>query len=257
MIALLTKGRSTITQLVQHTALTPRHLRNGLAVLIQQNLLYHNTNSDTDVTSYEANPSASYNLVRSGKILAIIEDQYGVAERELVQTLMLLGHARIADLSQAFGSRAPKSNAHTNGDHESHNGLIESESHLNSVLGRLIRAEIIETVRPESFHNPNDVYQEIEDEATKTRPGEKLAKNKGEVQRQIIERFRAFRDQPRILKRQLDQTGGFAPKRRKLTNGAAQNGHSDDGYDSPRLNVRQLSQSTLSSCLTFTSLMWS
>lgn len=242
LIALLTKGRSTITQLTQHTALTPRHLRNGIAVLIQQNLLYHSTNTDTNTTSYDANPDAAYNLVRSGKILAIIEEQYGNAERELVQTLMLLGHARIADLSQAFGSRAPKTNGHTNGDHESHNGPIESESHLNSVLGRLIRAEIIETVRPEGFQNPSDVYRDIEDEATKTRPGEKLAKNKGEVQRQIMEKFREFRDQSKILKRQLDQTGGFAPKRRKLSNGAAENGHGggggddDDDYDSPRLN---------------------
>ncbi|KAM5377396.1 hypothetical protein ACJZ2D_005077 [Fusarium nematophilum] len=234
LIALLTKGRSTISQLVQHTALTPRYLRNGLAVLIQQNLLFHHTDLDTDVTSYQANPDACYNLVRSGKILDIVENQYGTAERELVQTLMLLGHARIADLSQAFGSRAPRVNGHTKGDHDSRNGLIESESHLNAVLVRLIRSEIIETVRPESFRNPRDMRREIEDEVTKTRPGEK-AKSKTEAQQQIIERFRIFRDQPKILKRQLDQSGDFVPKRRKLANGTAQNGHEHD-HDAPRLN---------------------
>lgn len=236
LIALLTKGRSTIAQLVQHTSLTPRHLRNGLAVLIQQNLLYHHTNPDTNVISYEANPDACYSLVRSGKILEIVDRQYGTAERELVQTLMLLGHARIADLSQAFGSRAPKVNGHTNGHHDSHNGLIESESHLNSVLGRLIQAEIIETVRPDSFRNPTDVHREIEDDVLKTAPGEKAAsKNKAESQRQIIDRFRTFRDQGKMLKRQLDATGGFVSKRRKLENGRAQNGHSYDAA-APQLN---------------------
>ncbi|KAF4466002.1 dna-directed rna polymerase iii subunit rpc3 [Fusarium albosuccineum] len=224
-----------LPSLVQHTALTPRYLRNGLAVLIQQNLLYHHTDPDTDVTSYQANPDACYNLVRSGKILDIIENQYGTAERELVQTLMLLGHARIADLSHAFGSRAPRINGHTNGDHDSRNGLIESESHLNYVLVRLIRAEIIETVRPDSFRNPQDVYREIENEVTQTRPGEKVTKTKGEAQRQIIDRIRTFRDQSTTLKRQLDQSGDFGTKRRKLTNGSAQNGHVQD-HDAPRLN---------------------
>lgn len=238
MIALLTKGRSTISQLVQHTALTPRFLRNGLAVLIQQNLLYHHTDPDTDVTSYQANADACYNLVRSGKILDIIERQYGTAERELAQTLMLLGHARIADLSHAFGSRAPKTNGQTNGDHESHDGLIESEGHLNSVLVRLIRAEIVETVRPESFRNPQDVYREIKDSVTKTRPGEKSVFTKTQAQEEIQKRYRTFRDQPRVLKRQLDMSSDFSgPKRRKLTNGSAQNGHAHDD-DAPRLNVR-------------------
>ncbi|KAF5003731.1 hypothetical protein FDECE_9739 [Fusarium decemcellulare] len=224
-----------LPSMVQHTALTPRYLRNGLAVLIQQNLLYHHTDPDTDVTSYQANPDACYNLVRSGKILDIIENQYGTAERELVQTLMLLGHARITDLSHAFGSRAPRINGHTNGDHDSRNGLIESESHLNYVLVRLIRAEIIETVRPDSFRNPQDVYREIENEVTQTRPGEKVTKTKGEAQRQIIDRIRTFRDQSTTLKRQLDQSGDFGTKRRKLTNGSAQNGHVQD-HDAPRLN---------------------
>lgn len=239
MIALLTKGRSTVAQLTQHTSLTPRHLRNGLAVLIQQNLLYHQINPDSSNTSYDANPDACYNLVRSGKILEIIESQYGTAERELIQTLMLLGHARIADLAQAFGSRVSKVNGHTNGTHESRNGLIQSEDHLNSVLGRLIQAEIIETVRPDSFRNPKDVYQEIEDDVLKAAPGEKAtSKNKAEAQRQIMERFRNFRDQGKTLKRQLDQSRGIGFKRRKLANGKSQNEHlDDDEYDAPQLNV--------------------
>ncbi|KAG5663682.1 hypothetical protein KAF25_006267 [Fusarium avenaceum] len=246
LIALLTKGRSTIAQLVQYTSLTPRYLRNGLAVLIQQNLIYHYTAPNTDVTTYQPNADACYNLIRSGKILDTIENQYGIAERELTQTLMQLGHARIADLSQAFGSRAPKINGHTNGNHDSHDGLIESESHLNSVLFRLIRAEIVETVRPESFRNPRDVYREIEDDVTKPRPGEKVTKGKIEAQREVIERTRTYRDQPKTLKRQLDMSGGPKPKRRKLANGASQNGHE---YDAPKLNPNVVVKVNYEKCL--------
>ncbi|CAG7561482.1 unnamed protein product [Fusarium equiseti] len=244
--ALLTKGRSTIAQLIQYTSLTPKYLRNGLAVLIQQNLLYHHTDPNTNVTSYQANADACYNLARSGKILYIIENQYGIAERELAQTLMQLGHARIADLSQAFGSRAPKVNGHTNGDHDSHDGLIESEGHLNSVLVRLIRSEIVETVRPESFRNPQDAYREIEDDVTKPRPGEKVTKGKADAQREIIDRTRTWRDQPKTLKRQLDMSGGPKPKRRKLINGASQNGHD---YDAPKLNPNVIVRINYERCL--------
>lgn len=214
-------------------------MRNGLAVLIQQNLLYHHTGPDRQLTTYEVNPDACYNLVRSGKILEIVDRQYGAAERELIQTLMLLGHARIGDLSQAFGSRTPKTNGHTNGDHDTHGGLIESENHLNSVLGRLIRAEIIETVRPDSFRNPANVYREICDEILKTGPAEKVLKNKGDAQRKIMERYRAFRDQSKTLKRHLDSSSSFPSKRRKLENGRARNGYAHDD-DAPHLNVRDI-----------------
>lgn len=235
LVVLCTKGRCTISQLVQHTSLGPRHLRNGLGVLIQQNLLYHYTDPDSRVTSYEANSDACYNLTRSGKILEVINNQYGTAERDLVQTLMQLGYAKIADLTHAFTSRAPKSNGHTNGSHESSSGLIESKDHLNSALSRLIQAEILETVRPDSFRNPAEVYKEIEADVTKTAPGEKASKNKIEQHMQIVERFKAFRDQSKALKRQLDQFSGPATKRRRLQNGSSHPGDPFD--DTPDLNV--------------------
>ena len=190
---------------------------------------------DSRVTNYETNSDACYSLVRSGKILEVIDSQYGTAERDLVQTLMQLGYARVADLTHAFSSRAPKTNGHANGTHESGSGLIESEDHLNAVLTRLIQAEIVETVRPDSFRNPAEVYREIETELTKTGPGEKATKSKGEQQTAIIERFRTFRDQGRMLKRQLDQSNGPVTKKRKLQNGAS---HVDDPFDEvAQLNV--------------------
>lgn len=211
-----------------------------MGILIQQNLLYHTTNPDSRATSYEANPDACYNLVRSGKILEIIESQYGTAERDLVQTLMLLGHARIADLIQAFESRKPKVNGHKNGSHES-SGLIQSENRLKVVLGRLIQAEIVETVRPESFKNPTDIYHDIDEEVTATAPGEK-AKNKADLHRQVTDRYRAFCEQSRLLKRQLDQDQGPpSAKRRRTQNGHSQNGHSHDGDFTPEFNVRRSS----------------
>lgn len=210
--------------------------------MIQQNLLFHHTDPDTRVTSYEANPDACYSIVRFGKILGAIESQYGTAERDLVQTLLQFGFARIADLNQAFQGRTPKVNGHANGASDTaSDGLIASEKQLNVVLARLIQAEIIETVQPESFRNPRDAYRTIETEMTRTGPGEKVTKIRNEQQLQIMERYRTFKEQGKTLKRQLDLTRGNVAKRRKLQNGRRRGTVIDDDDDdeAPPLNVRE------------------
>lgn len=250
LAALFAKGRSNITQLGLYTQLGPRQIRNGLGVLNQQNLLYHHTDTTTKRTTYEANPGACYNLVRSGKILEMIDSQYGTAERDLVQTLLLLGYARIAELTHAYQSRAPTSNGHANGHGANgpSSGLIGSEAELHNVLSHLIRCEIIETVRPQSFRNPNDVYHEIEADVTKTAPGEKATKTKIDQQRQIMEQYRSFRDQPTALKRQLDQFGGPVTKRRKLEGGSGEDDRAMD-YDIPPLNPNVVVRVNYEKCL--------
>lgn len=235
---MLTKGRCTTSQLTQHTTLNTRQLRNGLAVLFQQNLLYTRIDNDSRTTYYDANPDACYNLVRAGKILEFVENQFGTSERDLVQTLLQLGHAKINDLSQAFSARNPFANGGAHGANGTSNKLIASEDGLLIGLGSLIQAGVVETVRPESFRNPVDVFHEIRNEATRTNPGEKATKSKNEQQQQILNNWRKYREQSKTVKRQLDQSRGSAPKRRKLANGKAVNGGLDDDDDVPNLNVR-------------------
>lgn len=223
LVALFTKGRSTLVQLGHYTSVAPRYLRNALSVLIQQNLLYHSPDADGK-TTYEVNAAACYEIVRFGKILQVVETQYGTAERDLVQTLLMLGFASVADLTQAYRSRQPQTNGtngHTNGSHESASGLIESDDQLQLVLVRLIQAQVVETVHPSSFRNPQEVFREIEKELTQAAPGEKSStKIRSEQQDNIAERFKKYRDEPKSLKRELDLMG-TAPKRRKLQNGYA------------------------------------
>lgn len=215
-------------------------MRNGLGVLFQQNLLYTRTDPDSKITTYEANPDACYNLIRSGKILEVIENKFGHSERDLVQTLLLLGHARIHDLTEAFASRAPRQNGNTNGLHKASAGAIESGAHFKYVLARLIQAGIIDTVRGDTFRNPEDEHHDINQDVTKTAPGERTtAKNKEENERIIAERYRTFRDRGQELKHWLERNQGFGAKRRKLANGkAAQNGDFDED-EVPDFNVRR------------------
>ncbi|KAK7228983.1 hypothetical protein V2G26_001153 [Clonostachys chloroleuca] len=247
LIALLTKGRSTIPQLVQQTSLNTRHLRNGLGVLFHQNLLYARTEPGSKTTTYEANPDACYNLIRSGKILEVLEQRFGAAERDLVQTLMLLGHARIQDLGQAFSTRAPQANGETNG---SHSMLIGSESRLRSVLARLLQAEIVEAVRADTFRNPAEVLDEYKQEMAKASPGDRIS-NKDKIvnDEKAAERYIAFRDNGKAIKRQLDQTRGSYAKRRKLQNGHSTNGDHIDDDDAPHLNPNIIVRVNYEKCL--------
>ena len=74
---LFSKGKSTIIQIIQHTALPARTVRHGVAILAQQNLLF--VYAAAGAASYEANPDACYNLARSGKIVEMVGEEIGRA----------------------------------------------------------------------------------------------------------------------------------------------------------------------------------
>ncbi|RWA09934.1 hypothetical protein EKO27_g5154 [Xylaria grammica] len=95
---LLARGRSNVRDLALHTSLNPKQVRHGLALVIQHNLVFYQTDHETAATTYEANPQASYHLVRIGKILDVIDRKYGIMARNLVNDLLMLGHVEIAEL---------------------------------------------------------------------------------------------------------------------------------------------------------------
>ncbi|KAL9104453.1 MAG: hypothetical protein Q9163_000605 [Psora crenata] len=88
---------------LQHrTRLSPHQLRHGLSVLIQQHLVYWSTSLADGSTAYEPNITAAYNLVRNGKYIRITEDRLGKFAGSMMSHLLLLGHARVGDLVQAY-----------------------------------------------------------------------------------------------------------------------------------------------------------
>lgn len=72
-------------------------------VLVQQGLVYHNLEGDT--TMYEANHDTAYGLARSGKIIEAVQSRYGNAAKDVVQTLLLLGHTKVLDLERHYNSK--------------------------------------------------------------------------------------------------------------------------------------------------------
>ncbi|KAG5288100.1 RNA polymerase III subunit Rpc82 [Histoplasma ohiense] len=95
---LLYHGRQPLPGIVQNTRLSPRQVRHGLAVLIQQRLIYHYTSLDDGIAYYEASWMTAYNLVRSGRILQLVEERLGKYVAKVLSTILYHGHVRISYL---------------------------------------------------------------------------------------------------------------------------------------------------------------
>ncbi|KAI3401173.1 hypothetical protein diail_319 [Diaporthe ilicicola] len=238
--ALMSKGRSSIPQLIQYTSLTTRQLRHGLVVLVQNNLLFWKSESGHAI--YAPNLDAAYNIVRIGKILDMIGAVHGEEEKEVAQNLLSMGHAKVEDLRDAYQAKFKQAARHTmavNGDADHDDGddfggakkdsktglYVKSLEQLDDVLCRLIQAELISTVTEDSFRSLEDKYKSLEDEIIKTffAGGVRGTKGKEEFASRRARRLREARDEPLRLKGIL-QSKISASKRRKISGWSYTNG---------------------------------
>lgn len=151
-----------------------------MAVLIQQHLSLWYT-SDDDVTTYEANISTVYALVRAGKYIKLVEDRFGEFAGQIVSELLLQGHARVGNLAKAH---VPTSSKDINGGSETNHGFqttsptslskVKTKNNakergptresLNQALNDLLRARILIVVHESHFRSDVDNIIEAERE---------------------------------------------------------------------------------------------
>ncbi|CAK9436520.1 uncharacterized protein LODBEIA_P10780 [Lodderomyces beijingensis] len=98
---LLANGRLTVRQLSKKTNLTPKAIKSAIVSLIQLNCLYYWQENDK-TTFYSINEVGFNTLISSGDILQHIIQQYGEAEAELVQNILMNGHIKIDDYLRQF-----------------------------------------------------------------------------------------------------------------------------------------------------------
>ncbi|KAK4122567.1 hypothetical protein N657DRAFT_620446 [Parathielavia appendiculata] len=266
---LLSKGRSTLPQLSQYTSMTLRQLRHGVAVLLQHNLLFYHLDPGTEFAFYEANAEHAYNLVRTGKILEMIDTSFGAPAKDVMQSLLLSGQTRISDLVAAYQDKIEQATkaggivgdeddfgAETNGvNGDSHPAKntgpqVKSTAHLNSIICRLVEAEVIDVVHPKTFESSHDVLKTVEKEAMDKHfpAGIKGNKAKIELQERIAEGLRKVRDECKSLKRKLEQNGSAAKRRKLFTGVGMTNGTYEEDID-PALDPKQVIRINYEKCL--------
>ena len=151
------------------------------------------------ITYYEANLKAAYYLIRSGKILDLVEETLGEYAATVMSTVMFLGHAQVSQLEtipelQANNNNDSGNHVETNGtdgDHEEEeeekqqNGVDDSEENNNYTVTGLLHPTLkalaahgyINRVRECHFWSSNDNFMEAEKTA-RLRLDTKLAKGK-------------------------------------------------------------------------------
>ncbi|KAI3327557.1 RNA polymerase III subunit RPC82 [Xylariaceae sp. AK1471] len=256
--ALLARGRSNVRDIALHTSLNPKQVRHGLALVIQHNLIFYQTDHETGTTTYEANPQASYQLVRVGKILDVIDRKYGTMAKNLVNDLLMLGHVEIVELVRYHSIKHGRMKATMNGE-QNHNHNLENDDPDNpfeddslyvngngtdhdtadgtkpaqaddvyNTLAQLIAAGVIETVSTTMFQSPQDLKASVEQECTKEFPnGVRGARVVTEFDTMVKSQIKAIGAERTIIKRKLQQSALYEPsniKRRKLANGGMATG---------------------------------
>lgn len=227
-------------------------MRHGLAVLLQQNLLYYHADPDMKVTFYEANADHAYFLIRTGKVLEMVDSSFGPAAKDVMQSLLLLGQTRLFDLISAYQDKISKSiksalekeeatdelgdkiYASSGQGIENLDIVVKSSSELKSVLCRLAEAELIQVVHRRTCQSLEDIYKDVERDVLNKFPnGVKGAKGKSEFDDKVAASLRALREESMTLKRKLEREGvsstASAVKRRKLLNGNHEQHDRDDG----------------------------
>ncbi|PGH23143.1 hypothetical protein AJ80_02774 [Polytolypa hystricis UAMH7299] len=212
---LLRCGRQPLPRIVQNTHLSPRQVRHGLAVLIQQHLVYHYTSLDEGVTYYEANWRGAYDLVRPGKIIQLVEERLGDYAAQVISAILYLGHAKVSYLEtlpelQPSAQRKRRKLARSNGvNGVGHEGEVDGEveefneqqeeeeqeevdgdvdqpngdfddpgpSKLHPTLRALATYGFISRVRDAQFQSPTDLYEDAE-RAVSVRPDVRSQKGK-------------------------------------------------------------------------------
>lgn len=265
---LLKKGRSTIHQLREYTEMAPRQIRHGLAVLHQHNLLYYHIEKPGGPATYEANIDYAYNLVRTGKILEMVDNTFGAPAKDVMQNLVLSGQTRVADLVAAYQEKIDRTSKakslaeemdmvldEVNGAGDDSQAtkksdlIIKSAAHLNSVICRLVEAELIDVCHAKTFETYDDIYEAVEKEVTATHfpGGVRGGKQKADYQNKLAEALRKVRGESKSLKRKLEQNG-MAAKRRKIFQEIDLNGAKQEEDMDPALDPKQVIRINYEKC---------
>lgn len=133
---------------------------------------------EDELVSYEANLSAAYNLLRAGKYVKIAKNRIGEFASTVISHLLLLGHARVGDLMQAYGightkdmtsrlaaklgslgRRTPKMN---DGSHEVNGNESATREKINQTLCQLLQAGLVVPVHKTDMRSKQDKRAEAE-----------------------------------------------------------------------------------------------
>lgn len=196
---LMDHGRSTLSEILRYSRLDSRQVKHSLAVLVQQNLAFWNTDVDSNITRYEANFKGAYSLVRSGKHIKAIQDTYGNIAASLFSSVMLFGLTRLSELEEVLKPEQtsaagihPQHKAGFTNDVSTRdkpsgerNDVVPTRKAIYSALHELLQDHHLSRVHVSHFHSEAD-NRKLAEADVKERPHLKgLLKGKQKTELQV------------------------------------------------------------------------
>lgn len=238
--------------------------------MIQHHLVYHFTSLEDGNTYYAANPQAAYYLVRSGKILQLVESRLGEFAARVMETILYLGHAPIKHLEtlpdlRYLTTEAPngvkreedqepgqepedldmEAEEETNGANGDHAEKVQQKpAPLHSTLKALASHGYIQRVKDAHFQSPEDNYIEAH-KAAANRSDIKMLKGKRLTEELLQKTEEILRERtdgdlsagymvnglPRGVKRKFADGTSESASKRQQTGQNGINGNHADGED--------------------------
>lgn len=219
------RGRLSLQGIAAHTRLALKHLQIGVAVLVQQNLVYFSADSEYGPAFYEAKLEAAYALCRSGKILDMVECRLGSVAAFLVQRLFLTGHTKLSDLLDTPISGSPLQVKDQDALNLSNGAKsLFSRAKVGAALLDLLDHGFVHPIKESMFRSPKDTEARVEREVLQKHFSGILKgnKQKDEMSRIVKRYLRDIRDEGQWhvggRKRRSDEHGANDnAKRRKLS----------------------------------------
>ncbi|KAJ9604518.1 RNA polymerase III subunit C82 [Cladophialophora chaetospira] len=139
-------GRLSVQQIAQKCRLPLRQVKSGVATLIQLRLLHHHTSSDGQST-YQPNNINAYNVMRTGRLIELVNWKFGSTAADVLETLAAMGFATPHELElQVLGDE----------------DLTIDKVRFRSLLKQLISSKYIKAAREAHFQSVSDRRQDAE-----------------------------------------------------------------------------------------------
>ena len=116
--------------------------------MIQLRLIYHHTDPD-GLTTYQGNTTNAYNIMRTGRLIDLVNRKFGPVAARIMETLTAAGFATAHTLEAQLVS---------------HNDFADhlDRGTFRVLLEQLIRSKYIKGVRETHFQPPHDARQHAE-----------------------------------------------------------------------------------------------
>lgn len=148
-----TFGRLSTPAIAQKCRLPQRQTKMGLSALLQLRLIqYHSISAET--ATYQVDLHSAYDLLRTGKLVQLAEENHGSIAALIIETLAETGFSSTVELRKAVLGAIDREQTISNG--------VNSSTKLATAMKNLVNDGFLAQVRPTHLQIPFDARDDVQ-----------------------------------------------------------------------------------------------